>query len=234
MTDSRFWQSVALAVALMIVLVLLVIAWSWLTPAQSTAHIEAVDLHVTARQLERASVHTLGNGPVILLEFADFQCPDCEQFARETFPQINAKLFPIGAVTFVHVDDPLPVHPFAMQAAQTASCLDDDAGVFWLAYRELFPALKAGTLSIEDIAQRSQIRPGTIDPARIRACVEAHDLIDTTLARDLKVTGTPTLFLGRQEGLEDARGLHLTWRIRGMVSYEVLQNLVYLVDHAKE
>jgi Thioredoxin len=55
--------------------------------------------------LGRATAH------VVLVEFADFQCPHCGAFARDAFPDIRARYVDTGVIQFVFRFLPLPIHP---------------------------------------------------------------------------------------------------------------------------
>jgi protein-disulfide isomerase len=65
----------------------------------------------------------VSTAPVGVIEFADFQCPFCADFARSVFPQIRAKYIDRGLVRFDFRNFPLPIHPLARSAALAGECL---------------------------------------------------------------------------------------------------------------
>lgn len=78
------------------------------------------------------------DAPVTVIEFTDFECPFCQQFYRETRPQILSQFVEAGVVRLVARDYPLvQIHPSALPAAVAASCAADQ-GQYWPMYERLF------------------------------------------------------------------------------------------------
>ncbi len=75
--------------------------------------------------------------PVTIIEFSDFQCPFCQKFHSETFPQIKKTYIDTGKVRFVYRDFPLSFHPGAQPAAEAAECAHAQ-GKFWEMHEALF------------------------------------------------------------------------------------------------
>ena len=67
--------------------------------------------------------HVLGdpNAPVSIIEFADFECPACAQFATVTGPDVKKRLVESGQANFRFYDYPLPMHGNAWPAAHAAA-----------------------------------------------------------------------------------------------------------------
>ncbi len=71
------------------------------------------------------------NAPVTLIEFADFECPFCEQFFREVEPQIMKDYVETGKVYFIFMNYPIFLsHPNAVKAAEAGECAAEQ-GKFW-------------------------------------------------------------------------------------------------------
>lgn len=71
------------------------------------------------------------NAPVTLIEFADFECPFCEQFFREAKPQIMKEYVDTGKVQFIFMNYPIFLsHPNAVKAAEAGECAAEQ-GKFW-------------------------------------------------------------------------------------------------------
>ena len=68
--------------------------------------------------------------PVVMIAFADFQCPFCGRFAREVLPELEKDYLETGQVQLVYRHLPLPNHPLAIPAAQAADCAGQQ-GQFW-------------------------------------------------------------------------------------------------------
>jgi protein-disulfide isomerase len=81
--------------------------------------------------------HSLGSdqAPVVLVEYGDFECPNCKQAAPAV--EIVLRRFE-GQVRFVYRHLPLfDVHPHALLAAQAAECAAAQ-GKFWEMHATLF------------------------------------------------------------------------------------------------
>lgn len=78
------------------------------------------------------------NAGITILEFGDYQCPGCGQFARDFKPAIELELIGTGRAKFVFHDYPLVnAHPHAFLAARAARCAEDQ-GMFWEYHDHLF------------------------------------------------------------------------------------------------
>src|SRR5260221_459521 len=67
---------------------------------------------------------------VAIIEYSDFECPLCRQFARDVYPLIDAAYIHSGKVKYFFRDLPLPMHPHALPAARAARCAGEQ-GKFW-------------------------------------------------------------------------------------------------------
>ncbi len=94
------------------------------------------DMDVSASQAEG---YLLGNSnaPVQVLEFADFECPACAQFALVTEPDVRTRLIQSGQASYRYFDFPLPMHKNTIQASMAAACANDQ-GKFWEMHDALF------------------------------------------------------------------------------------------------
>lgn len=71
------------------------------------------------------------SAPVVITEYADYQCPGCQSFDMVQFPDIVRQLIETGKVRWRYRDFPLDrLHPFARLAAHSAACADDQ-GRYW-------------------------------------------------------------------------------------------------------
>ncbi|HTV55815.1 MAG TPA: DsbA family protein [Terriglobia bacterium] len=70
------------------------------------------------------------NAPVTVVEFTDLQCPFCRRFHTTTFARLKKDYIDTGKVRFIARDLPLPMHSYALQAAEAARCAGDQ-GKFW-------------------------------------------------------------------------------------------------------
>jgi protein-disulfide isomerase len=94
----------------------------------------AVPVQVTVQPADTAGFrgYVLGSdsAPVEIVEYADYQCPACQQFATVEWPYVRDRLVTPGRVRWVFKDFPLQQHQWARLAAHSAACANDQ-GKFW-------------------------------------------------------------------------------------------------------
>jgi protein-disulfide isomerase len=77
------------------------------------------------------------DAPVKVVEFADFECPACSQFATVTEPDVKKRLIDAGIVRYTFYDYPLAMHRNTWHASHAAACADEQ-GKFWEMHDQLF------------------------------------------------------------------------------------------------
>jgi protein-disulfide isomerase len=75
--------------------------------------------------------------PVVVVEFADFQCPACRRHALETQPRLDEAFVDTGQVRWVFKHLPRKNHARALMGAAAAECAADQ-GRFWPMHDLLF------------------------------------------------------------------------------------------------
>lgn len=63
-------------------------------------------------------------------EYADFQCPACQEFETVQFPAVRQQLIETGRVRWRYRDFPLAQHPHSRVASHAAACANDQ-GKYW-------------------------------------------------------------------------------------------------------
>ena len=83
--------------------------------------------------------YTMGNpnAPVEIIEFADFECPGCAQFATVTEPDVKSRIIDAGLARYTFYDFPLDQHKNSPAAHNAAACADDQ-GKFWQMHDRIF------------------------------------------------------------------------------------------------
>lgn len=112
---------------------------SQLVPNPTAVVIDDITLPTPAYFAPSAAL-TLGdpNAPLTVVEFTDYQCPYCAQFATQIWPQIRENLVDTGEIYWIVKDFPLDqIHPQARLAAQAAHCAGDQ-DAFWEMHNALF------------------------------------------------------------------------------------------------
>lgn len=156
--------------------------------------------------------HVLGTGDVILIEFADFQCPYCATHATSTGPALEEEFVKSGQIQMIFAHYPLSIHPYARKAGEAAVCAEKQ-GRFWELYHRLFkhPSELDETSLVRHAEAVGLNRPAFVSclsTGETAADIEA----DVNTARRLGVSSTPLFFLGRRSADGDIR---LLKRIKG-------------------
>lgn len=101
------------------------------TTASEPVAVEGID--DMERLVELAQGVTKGdeNAPVTIVEFGDYQCPACGQWAQVVEPQVELTYLEQGRAKFVFYDYPLvSIHPNAFIGARAARCAGDQE-MYW-------------------------------------------------------------------------------------------------------
>lgn len=139
------------------------------------------------------------DAPVVVREFADYQCPACARFA-EASQQLKQQYVESGQVRFVYFDLPLQQHDNAMPAAQAARCAGDQ-GAYWEMHDTLFDMQTewSGSGSPVDTFSRYANDLG-LEERRFRRCMTTDLHLEEIeqsrrVAMQLRVTSTPTVLV---------------------------------------
>ncbi|MGI8546113.1 MAG: DsbA family protein [Gemmatimonadaceae bacterium] len=83
--------------------------------------------------------YVLGNAtaPVVIEEFADYECPVCGSYAAVTEPDVRKNIIQPGLASYKYYDFPLPQHKNSQAASNAAACADEQ-GKFWPMHDQLF------------------------------------------------------------------------------------------------
>lgn len=137
--------------------------------------------------------------PVVIAEYADFQCPFCGVFAREVKPQIEAAYVATGKVRFEWHDFAW-MGPESEAAANAARCAGDQ-DAFWPYHDQLYAgrvAPNTGTFSRDRLLAAAERI--SLDIPSFSACLDADThgaavRADTAEATRLGMSGTPTFII---------------------------------------
>lgn len=133
---------------------------------------------------------------VAIVEYADFECPSCAQFTRDTEPTLIKEYVDTGKVVLVFKNFPIASHPGARPAALAAWCAGEQRK-FALLHDWMYRLrglqetdLQAGAKQVGlDLMSYESCR--TSD--RAKKSVEA----DRAEGERFKIPGTPTFFVGK-------------------------------------
>ena len=183
-----------------------------------------VEVKLTPQQLNATPGISVGSAsaPVTILEFADFQCPHCAQFATMVEPVLKEQMVATGKVRLVFYDFPLGGNfPWSFMAARSGRCANEQ-GKFWEYHDYVFG--KQQDWSYENDQDKviehftSYATAVGADADKFESCVRS-DKYRTEVSQSrafgesLQVQGTPTLFVngkrvpGVPEDFKDLRPL---------------------------
>jgi protein-disulfide isomerase len=164
---------------------------------------QPVDVAVTSSELARTPGISMGreDAPVVLYEFADFECPHCADFAALVEPLIRERLVNAGLVRYVFYDFPLGGgFRYSFLAARGGRCANEQ-GKFW-PYHDLVFARQSTWATMSDPTDFfvKLAKEAGADADAFEGCLRSDKYArEVTLSRklgdSLGVQGTPTLFV---------------------------------------
>ncbi|HET8654813.1 MAG TPA: DsbA family protein [Longimicrobiaceae bacterium] len=168
-----------------------------------TAATEPVPVNVSPEEIARTPGIPMGSAdaPVTILEFADFQCPHCAEWATFIEPLIREKLIKPGIVRYVYHEFPLGgAFRHSFLAARAGRCANEQ-GKFW-PYHDLLFARQPDWTGLDDPTDFFIDLAGQagLDKGPFEQCLESDKYADIVsrnraLGVQLGVQGTPTLFI---------------------------------------
>jgi protein-disulfide isomerase len=137
------------------------------------------------------------DAPIVCEIYSDYECPACAAFYRDAFPRLESNYVQPGKLRIIHRDFPLPMHPYAIQAARLANAAGE-LGYYGPVFRQLFATQKDWSVSGNlDPVVAAMVPPGKMTELRQR--LASHAVSDSGLAADMEmvrrdgITQTPTL-----------------------------------------
>jgi protein-disulfide isomerase len=144
------------------------------------------------------------NAPVTVVEFSDLQCPHC----KEAAPTIERLLTENPNIHFVFQNFPLPMHNWAMKAAEYADCVGrSSTDAFWKYISIVYTAQSDITAENADQKLTELADSSGVNGKDVAACAgkpETQSRVEASvsLGKSVDVNATPTLFInGRPVGV---------------------------------
>ncbi|WP_420642974.1 DsbA family protein [Candidatus Leptofilum sp.] len=168
------------------------------------------------------------DAPVQIVEFTDYQCPFCQQYAMETFPTVFTEMIESGRVFYAIKDLPLDnIHAEAIVAATAVRCAGEQE-----AYKEMHDAVfanqalwggsgeTAATNVFVDLAKDIGL-----DSDALVSCIELGEQRERVLANQqesfaLGVSSTPTFYMNG-------------YPLRGAQPYDVFDGVAELIENGE-
>ncbi len=193
------------------------VGWSALQGTFSSAATVAIASIVTGEIEDLEALVALATGiekgdpdaPITIMEFGDYQCPACQQFATMVKPQVELAYVETGIARFVFHDYPLSGHPYSFLAARAARCaLDQGNEYYWPYHDQLFAHQTTWSLSQSAPLNAFETYAATIglDVNQFAGCLDSDRHADVVSANlrlgiELGVSGTPTVFISKGGGV---------------------------------
>jgi protein-disulfide isomerase len=172
--------------------------------------------------IDGAAFYGTKEAKVTIVEFADYECPFCARYSRETFPQIDRDYIQTGRVKYVFRDFPIEaVHPQAFKAHEAVHCAGAQGK-----RREMHEKMFASQRARSGADLNAYAQELRLDLAKFQTCL-ADDVYSAKIRGDLTdghqsgVMATPTFFLGLTE--TDSPRLKAVRKIEGARPYSVFK-----------
>jgi len=154
---------------------------------------------------------------LVMVEFSEFECPFCKKYAEESEPRIRKEYVDTGKLRTYFRHFPLPIHTNARTLAEIAACAAVQ-GKFWEVHDILFEYGMKYADHLNDVP---------INPSSLYDCVKtrgSEQVVDSDLdqGESLGVQGTPTFFIGIDEGKGEIRVLRI---VRGAQPFGVFKGI---------
>jgi protein-disulfide isomerase len=159
--------------------------------------------------LKDTPVRGPADAPVVVVEFADYECPYCQQI-QPALDRLEADYK--GKIAFAYKDVPLPMHSKAQKAAEAAHCAGVQ-GKYWEYHDLILVSKKLDLPSLRDQARELKLNGAEfdrcLDSGQKAGIVSAH----VAEAQALGLQGTPSLFINGRF-------------FSGLLSYEQMRSAV--------
>ena len=178
----------------------------WRTAGHAGTPIDVTNVKATPAKAEG---YLLGNpnAPVQVMEFADFECPACGQFATITEPDVRKRIIATGLASYRFFDFPLvEVHRNTLQASVAAACANDQ-GKFWDMHDKLYYGQPDWNTEATNDPKRFFVQYAKeigLDMATWTACFDAHKHLTRIMSNRAEgerrgVSSTPTFVIGTKQ-----------------------------------
>jgi protein-disulfide isomerase len=179
---------------------------------------EVIEPAPTGMDAFEGHVQGSDSAPVTIIEYADFECPACRDFAILQGPDVKRRLVETGRVRWIFRDFPIEGHRNSMPAHLAAACAGEQ-GRFWEMHDQLFFNHRRWvTEARPERRLRELARAIAVDGDRFDECLGSARYRDRILAT-------------RQEGIE--RGVSSTptfdintLRVTGALGFDSIRVLV--------
>ena len=149
------------------------------------------------RQQAKGPSRGPADAPLTIVEFSDLQCPHC----KAAQPVVEKLLADNPNARFVFENYPLPMHDWAVKAADYSVCVQQqNPQAFWKFVQSVYDAQESITAATADAKLTEIATSSGVNGQAAASCStspQTKAAVDQSLAlgKEAGVTGTPTLFL---------------------------------------
>jgi protein-disulfide isomerase len=190
----------------------------------------ALDISSTHVELDvRDQEPPVSPGQVVIIEFADFQCPYSRRYVKEVFGAVKKGLIDTGRARYAVFNFPLEnLHPQSFAASAAARCAIPSKH-FWEMRTLLFEHQNA----LEPAALRTYARLLGIDHDAFEKCLQDPTTVegiraDIAQGQRAGVAATPSFIVGQAQPSGRVLALRM---ISGVVPFATLDSAVEDVSH---
>ncbi len=146
------------------------------------------------------------SAPLTVTEYADFECPACQQWYAVQFPTIEERLIQTGKVRWRYRDFPLDApHPHTRLVAHAAACADEQ-GKYWPMNQRIYawePRWPEMSMSAAASTFRGYAKELGLDLGKYDGCMQAARYAGRIQASQgegiqVGVQSTPTFLINGQ------------------------------------
>lgn len=236
------------AVALILVgvgiLAAILVVWNVVTSATDRTARTVVELEDTSSealvQLAAPAARGPEDAPVVVMDFSDYSCPACRQFAALTKPMILDEFVEPGLVRLEYYDWPTGGFQHSVVAHRAARCAGDQDR-YWDYHDVLFQRQDQWSRGSDPVGDLIDWAAELgLDQGEFRSCLRSDAHVEAVsasqlLGRRIGVTGTPGIFLNTREGAPVRVGNEWSDRaaMRGLIR-ENLERLGALEPEAED
>ncbi len=142
------------------------------------------------------------NAKLTMVEFADFQCPFCGRFQKETFPTLKKEYIDTGKVKFVYMDFAF-LGQESKDAAEAANCAAEQ-GKFWQYHDEVFANQNGenqgnfNKINLEKFATNAGLNLDQFKSCVAQNKYDAQISASQKLGQKYGISGTPGFLIGKE------------------------------------
>jgi protein-disulfide isomerase len=158
---------------------------------------------------ENTPVRGSSTAAVTVIEFADYECPYCQQI-QPAIAKLEADYK--GKIAFAYKDVPLPMHSHAQKAAEAAHCAGDQ-GKYWEYHDQLFASKQYDVPQLKEQARTLKLDGKAFDQCLDSGAQAERIKASVAEAQSIGLPGTPGFFVNGRF-------------INGAVDYQTLQQVI--------